>query len=52
MASRLLDVAKTIDKRMWWDLSPLRQFNTSLNMEIRRKLEDFDPRYIVCNTAR
>lgn len=39
MASRLLNLCKTIDKRLWGFENPLRQFPT-LSQEILRKLEE------------
>jgi hypothetical protein len=39
MASRLLNLCKTIDKRLWGFENPLRQFPT-LSQEILKKLEE------------
>lgn len=39
LAERLLTLSKSIDKRVWWTSSPLRQFS-SLSWEALNKLED------------
>lgn len=39
MAGRLLNLCKTIDKRLWGFENPLRQFPT-LSQEILKKIED------------
>ena len=39
MASRLLNLCKTIDKRLWGFENPLRQFPT-LSQEILKKIEE------------
>jgi len=39
LASKMLEIAKCVDKRMWWHMHPLRQFNY-LSFEVLSKLED------------
>ena len=39
LANRLLTLSKTIDKRLWHDENPLRQFSSILKPEILNKLE-------------
>ena len=51
MASRLLEFSKSIDKRLWFDLSPLRQF-TDLSGDLIRKLEDADLAYVCIKPSR
>ena len=39
LASRMLEIAKCVDKQMWWHMHPLRQFKY-LSFEVLSKLED------------
>lgn len=39
MASRLLTLSKTVDKRQWEFESPLRQFQHCLSFEVMNKIE-------------
>lgn len=38
-ALKLLRIAKTVDKRIWWQQTPLRQFGSELPQNVFRALE-------------